>query len=39
MAINYDQQYDTRGRVPDHTEILGRMAKDAAGYRARAVAS
>ena len=39
MAIDYDKEYDTRGRVPDAADILGRMAKDAATYRTQAVAN
>ena len=38
MAIDYNKEYDTRGRVPEHLAILGRMAEDAKNYRAAAVA-
>jgi arylformamidase len=38
VTINYDKEYDTRGRVPDAADILGNMAKDAAAYRAQALA-
>lgn len=34
MPINYDAEYDTRGRVPEHPAILARMADAAARYRA-----
>ena len=39
MTIDYDKEYDTRGRVPEHLAILGRMAEDARNYRAAAVAA
>jgi arylformamidase len=39
MAIDYDTEYNTRARVPDHAEILGRMAQRAAAYRSEAVAA
>jgi len=39
MTIDYDKEYDTRGRVPEHLAILGRMAEDAKNYRAAAVAA
>lgn len=39
MTIDYNKEYDTRGRVPDHLAILGRMAEDAKAYRAAAVAA
>lgn len=39
MAINYDDEYNTRAYAPDHVEVLDRIAKDAAGYRAQASAS
>jgi arylformamidase len=39
MTIDYNTEYDTRGRVPDHLAILGRMAEDARNYRAAAVAA
>lgn len=39
MAIDYNKEYDTRGRVPDHLAILGRIAEDAKNYRAAAVAA
>ncbi len=37
MAIDYEKEYDNRGRVPEHPQILARMAEDAARYRAQAV--
>jgi arylformamidase len=36
MPLNYDAEYDTRGRVPEHPAILARMASDAAAYRSEA---
>jgi arylformamidase len=38
MTIDYEKEYDHRGRVPEHPQILARMAEDAARYRARAAA-
>jgi arylformamidase len=38
MPIDYEAEYNNRARVPDHPEILGRMAKAAAAYRAEASA-
>ncbi len=39
MTIDYEIEYDNRGRVKDHPAILGRMADDAARYRAERAAS
>lgn len=36
MTINYEAEYDNRGRVPEHPQILGRAAQFAAEYRAAA---
>ena len=36
MAIDYEKEYDNRGRVPEHTEIFARNERDAAAYRASA---
>lgn len=38
MAIDYDNEYNTRAYAPDHTEVLARIAKGAADYRAKATA-
>ena len=38
MTINYEAEYDNRGRVPEHPQILGRAAQLAAEYRATAIA-
>jgi arylformamidase len=38
MQIDYDAEYNNRALVPEHPEILGRMAKAAAAYRAEATA-
>jgi arylformamidase len=34
MAIDYEAEYNNRGRVPEHPEILAKMDRDAAAYRA-----
>ena len=39
MTVNYEVEYDNRGRVPEHPAILGRMAEDAKAYRASALAA
>lgn len=39
IAINHDDEYNTRGYAPNHAEILGRMVNDAASYRAQATAN
>jgi arylformamidase len=39
MPIDYDAEYNNRALVPEHPEILGRMAKAAAAYRAESVAN
>lgn len=36
MPIDYEKEYDNRGRVPEHPEIFARWARDAAAYRAGA---
>jgi arylformamidase len=36
MTIDYEKEYDNRGRVPEHPEIFARWARDAAAYRAAA---
>jgi arylformamidase len=33
MAINYEVEYDNRGRVPEHPEIFARWERGAAAYR------
>ncbi len=33
MAIDYEKEYDNRGRVPEHPEIFARNERDAAAYR------
>lgn len=38
MQVDYEAEYNNRARVPDHAEILGRMAKAAAAYRETATA-
>jgi arylformamidase len=35
-AIDYEKEYDNRGRVPEHPEIFERWAREAAAYRAAA---
>ena len=34
MAIDYEKEYDNRGRIPEHPEIFARNERDAAAYRA-----
>jgi arylformamidase len=34
--IDYESEYDNRGRVPEHPEIFARWAREAAAYRAAA---
>jgi arylformamidase len=34
MPIDYEKEYDNRGRVPEHPEIFARWAREAAAYRA-----
>jgi len=34
--IDYETEYDNRGRVPEHPEIFERWAREAAAYRAAA---
>ena len=34
MAIDYEKEYDNRGRVPEHPEIFARWEREAAAYRA-----
>src|SRR5262245_1406386 len=38
MQVDYEAEYNNRARVPEHPEILGRMAKAAAAYRETASA-
>jgi arylformamidase len=33
MAIDYEKEYDNRGRVPEHPQIFARWAREAAAYR------
>jgi arylformamidase len=33
MAIDYENEYDNRGRVPEHPEIFVRWQREAAAYR------
>jgi arylformamidase len=35
-AIDYEKEYDNRGRIPEHPEIFARWQREAAAYRARA---
>jgi arylformamidase len=35
-SIDYEKEYDNRGRVPEHPEIFARWAREATGYRAAA---
>jgi arylformamidase len=37
--IDYETEYDNRGRVPEHPEIFARWAREAAAYRAAAQAA
>jgi arylformamidase len=39
MAIDYDKEYNTRAYAPDHLEVLDRIARGAATYRAKAAAA
>ena len=34
--INYEKEYDNRGRIPEHPEIFARWDRDAAAYREEA---
>jgi arylformamidase len=36
LTIDYETEYDNRGRVPEHPEIFARWQREAAGYRAAA---
>jgi arylformamidase len=36
-AIDYEKEYDNRGRVPGHPEIFARWASEAVAYRAAAL--
>jgi arylformamidase len=38
MTIDYEAEYDNRARVKEHSDILARMAKAAARFRAQATA-
>jgi arylformamidase len=35
-AIDYEKEYDNRGRIPEHPEIFARWQREAAAYRASA---
>jgi len=35
-AIDYEKEYDNRGRIPEHPEIFARWASETAAYRAAA---
>ncbi|MBO0756389.1 MAG: alpha/beta hydrolase, partial [Bradyrhizobiaceae bacterium] len=37
-AIDYEKEYDNRARVPEHPQIFSAWARDAAAYRAQALA-
>jgi arylformamidase len=34
MAVDYEKEYDNRGRVPEHVEIFARNERDASAHRA-----
>lgn len=34
VTIDYESEYDNRGRVPEHPQIFARWARDAAAFRA-----
>jgi arylformamidase len=36
MTIDYEKEYDNRGRVPEHPEIFARWARESEAYRAEA---
>ncbi len=36
MPIDYEKEYDNRGRVPEHPEIFARWEREGAAYRAAA---
>jgi arylformamidase len=36
MSIDYEKEYDNRGRVPEHPEIFARWQREAAAYRTAA---
>lgn len=36
MAIDYEKEYDNRGRVPEHLEIFARWERETQAYRAKA---
>jgi arylformamidase len=36
MAIDWEVEYNNRGRVPEHPQIFERWARDGAAYRAEA---
>jgi len=36
MPIDYEKEYDNRGRVPEHLEIFARWEREGAAYRAAA---
>ena len=33
MAIDYEVEYDNRGRIPEHPEIFARWERETATYR------
>jgi arylformamidase len=35
MTVNYEKEYDNRGRVPEHPEIFARWERETKDYRAR----
>ena len=37
MAIDYEKEYDNRGRVPEHPEIFARWQREAAAFREAAL--
>ncbi len=36
MSIDYEKEYDNRGRIPEHPEIFARWERETAAYRAAA---
>ena len=36
MTVDYEVEYDNRGRVPEHPEIFARWISEGAAYRAAA---
>ena len=39
MKVDYEKEYDTRGRVPEFPAIMGRIAEDSKNYSAAATAT